>query len=281
MGPRGEYLAPAGVNYDLWLGPAPREPLTRRQFHHDWQWLWAYGNGDLGGASVLQLDLARWGLGASRLSDSVISFGGRFGVADAGETATTQVVIHNYGARSLVSELRQLEAGDHSGGKAGVILEGTEGYLVATSYDSGAAFDKAGKRIRDFQGGGDHFANFLKAVRSRNARDLTADIEEGHLSSALCHLGNISYRLGEQVGPDELARRLGEFETAEEVQAVLARTLAHLDASGVDVCRERICLGLPLRFDPVAEVFLGPREANRMLTREYRQPFVVPPPGQI
>ena len=146
------------------------------------------------------MDLARWGLGVNELSQNVFSYGGRFGYEDAGETANTQVVVHDYGDKSLVFEVRGLKTGDYKGAKVGVIFEGTDGYVVMSTYHSGAAFDKDGKMIREFKGEDDHFANFLTAVRSRKIADLNADIEEGHLSSALCHTGNISYRLGSNIG---------------------------------------------------------------------------------
>ena len=111
---------------------------------------------------------------------------------DAGETANTQVVSHGYGEKSLIFEVRGLETASYKGAKIGVIFEGTEGYAVCPSYHNGTAFDKDGNQIKSFSGGGDHFANFIDAVRKRDHEVLNADIEEGHLSSALCHLGNIS-----------------------------------------------------------------------------------------
>lgn len=281
IGERGQFAPPVDVNYDLWLGPAPDEPLSRSQFHVDWHWQWAYGNGDLGNQGVHQMDLARWGLGVQRLSESVFSFGGRFGPPDAGETPNTQVVVHRFADKTLVFEVRGLETAPYRDAKTGVVFEGSDGFLVMTSYQSGAAFDLSGQKIQEFQGSGDHFANFLKAVRSRNRADLNADIEQGHLSSALCHLGNISYRLGSSVPLDSAKSRLLEMQpAADDTQDALHRTLEHLRDQSIPGAAG-LQLGMPLTFDPVSETITNHTAANSLLTREYRPPFVVPAASDV
>ncbi len=229
------------------------------------------------------MDLARWGLGVNQLSNAVISYGGRFGYEDAGETANTQVVLHDYGDKALVFEVRGLPTDDYKGAKVGVIFEGSEGYLVMTSYSDGAAFDLEGNKIKEFHGGGDHhhYANFLAAVRSRQHEDLNADVLEGHLSSALCHLGNISYVLGETVSTNEALERLQATGSADNVQATLERTVEHLSANQVDLGTTPFRLGPMLKFDPKAETFVDRAEAEPLLTREYRAPFVVPSRAQV
>lgn len=284
IGPKGEYQVPSQVNYDIWLGPAPMAPLTRKQFHYDWHWQWDYGNGDLGNQGIHQMDLARWGLGVKQLSQGVLSYGGRFGYEDAGETANTQVVVHDYGDKSLVFEVRGLNTDSLKGAKVGVIFEGADGYVVMPTYHGGAAFDKSGAMIAEFGGEADHFANFLKAVRSGKIEDLAADIEEGHLSSGLCHLGNISYRLGKETPAAGAESALGMVRTTDNAQETLSRTLAHLKDNGVDLAAVNLRIGPQLRFDPQEEVFPEQSglddslrgQANAMLTREYRKPFVVP-----
>lgn len=276
IGPKGNYQVPSSVNYDLWSGPAPILPLTRKQFHYDWHWQWAYGCGDLGNQGIHQMDLARWGLGVNQLSNAVFSYGGRFGYEDAGETANTQVLAHDYGDKTLVFEVRGLKTGDYKGAKIGVIFEGSDGYVVMSSYHGGAAFDKDGNKIRDFKGEADHFANFLTAVRSRQIADLNADIEEGHLSSALCHMGNISYRLGTQLSGAEAGAKIAAIQTSDNNKATFERTIAHLADNGVDLKQTKIALGPTLAFDPQSETFPGNEAANKMLTREYRAPFIVP-----
>jgi predicted dehydrogenase len=281
IGPKGEYQVPSNVNYDLWCGPAEMLPLTRKNLHYDWHWVWNTGNGDLGNQGIHQMDIARWGMGVDKLSNNVMSYGGRVGYEDAGETANTQVVVHDYGNQSLVFEVRGLKTDDYKGAKVGVIFEGTEGYVVLPSYSSGAAFDKDGKKIAEFKGEADHFANFLKAVRSRKHTDLTADILEGHLSSALCHTGNISYRLGEQMSGDDLRKSVDNLKVTDNSKDTLERTIAHLKDNGITLTASPLTVGPVLKFDPETETFPGNNEANAMLTRNYRKGFEVPPAGQV
>ena len=275
IGARGKYDVPASVNYDLWLGPAPEKTLSRPRFHYDWHWQWDYGNGDLGNQGIHQMDIARWGLGVNHIGHSVYSYGGRLGYVDAGDTANTQVSIHDYGDKRLVFEVRGLPTDRLKGAGVGVIFEGTEGYVVLSSYNGGAAFDPDGKVIKKFSAGGDHFANFLSAVRSRKHTDLKADIEEGHLSSALCHLGNVSYRLGQTISVADMQKR---FDGDDEATETLERVVGHLGKNKVDLASQQLVSGAALRIDPKKEVFVGTgaEEANPLLTRNYRKPFVVP-----
>jgi predicted dehydrogenase len=283
IGPKGDYPIPSTVNYDLWLGPAPMAPLTRKMFHYDWHWQWAYGNGDLGNQGIHQMDLCRWALGVNSLSNAVVSYGGRLGYEDAGETANTQVVVHDYGDKSLVFEVRGLKTEDYKSAKVGIIVECTEGYLVCGSYGGGIAFDKSGREIARFDGANDdlHFANFLTAVRSRKLQDLNADIEEGHLSSALCHMGNISYQLGQDVAAQDVVKKMDGFRSQDKTAETFERTMAHLRDNGVDLNKAKIRVGAQLAFDPSSETFKGNDAASALLTRQYRKPFIVPPAGQV
>jgi predicted dehydrogenase len=273
----GPQPIPPNIDYDLWCGPAPKGPLMRQRLHYDWHWVWPTGNGDLGNQGIHQMDVARWALGTPALSPRVFSIGGRLGYVDDGETANTQMVIHDYGDSLLIFEVRGLpaktgaEAMDkYRGQGVGHVVECEGGYLSGTT-----AYDKDGKEIRQFKGKGeeDHFANFIKAVRSRKLEDLNADILEGHLSSALCHTGNISYRLGLQAEPDEIQATLKGDNAALET---LARMEEHLAANGVDLKQCKLTIGPALRMDPKQERFIGNDKANQLLTRDYRVPFVVP-----
>ena len=274
IGPRGNYDVPASVDYSLWLGPAPQKPLSRRRFHYDWHWQWDYGNGDLGNQGIHQMDVARWGLGVEGIGDSVVAYGGRLSYVDAGETANTQVSIHTFGDKTLVFETRGLKTGSYRGTKIGDIFYGSDGYVVLSSYTGGAAFDLKGNMVKSFSGGStsDHFANFIEAVRNRKTT-LNGDIEEGHLSSALCHLGNISYRLGDRVSAKEVEKRLAGNDEALDTWE---RTASYLAGNKLDLARVRIGFGKKLRLD--GETFTGEfaKQANPMLTRIYRKPFVVP-----
>jgi predicted dehydrogenase len=281
IGPLGNYPIPAGVNYDLWLGPAQLAPLTRPKLHYDWHMQTPYGNGDLGNQGIHQMDLCRWALGVDQLSNSVFSYGGRLGYEDAGDAANTQMIVHDYGDRAIVFEVRGLVTEAYKNAKVGIIIEGTDGYVVMTSYDAGVAFDKDGNQVHQFKAGGNHYENFIAAVRSRNPKDLNADILEGHLSSALCHLGNISYRLGTPMSANELRERLQSISSPEHLVETYARFTEHLSNNKLDLATTNLVLGPTLAVDTANEAFVDNSAADALLTRDYRAPFVVPPAGQI
>jgi len=278
IGGPGTCEIPASVDYDLWLGPAAKLPLTRSKFHYDWHWVWNTGNGELGNNNIHTLDICRWGLGVTGLGNAVISYGGRLGYSDAGETPNTQVCVFDFGNKTIVSETRGLKTEPfHPNYKSGCIFFGAEGIIAG-----GSLFDLQGKLVRTFDGKGEnHFANFLKAVRSRKVSDLNADILEGHQSTALCHVGNISYRLGRTTSPDEIQQQLGQLKVHDQVQETFERTRKHLADNSVDVAKSKLTLGTVLRIDPKREAFLDNSQADALLTREYRRPFVVPAESEI
>src|SRR5262249_34137163 len=146
---------------------------------------------------------------------------------DDGETPNTQICVYQYDDCELIFEVRGLPTEGLKGAKVGNIWYGTEGYMVCPNYTSATAFTPDGKVIQEFKGGRDetHFANFLKAVRSRKKEDLHADILEGHISSALCHLGNISYRLGSEQPFNKKSNAFGDDKEAAET---MGRMLDHL-----------------------------------------------------
>ncbi|MEX0717988.1 MAG: Gfo/Idh/MocA family oxidoreductase [Planctomycetaceae bacterium] len=276
IGPRGTYDVPAGVDYDLWTGPAPMLPLTRKQFHYDWHWQWPYGNGDLGNQGIHQMDIARWGLGVNDIGKSVVSYGGRVGYEDAGDTANTQVSIHEFDDdKRLVFEVRGLKTGKLRDITIGVIFYCSDGVLVVDNNVGGAAFDHDGNVVKKFSQDGDHFGNFVEAVKMRDRNHLFADIEQGHLSSALCHLGNISYRLGETTNAKGVEEKL---QGDKEALATFERFAGHLGDNGIDLQASNLHFGKTLMIDGKAETFTGGDvdQATAMLTREYREPFVVP-----
>ncbi len=263
---------PKTVDYDLWCGPAPKVPLHRFKLHYDWHWQWNYGNGDLGNQGIHQMDVARWGLGKHQLASAVISVGGRFGYLDDGETANTQVCVFDYGDCELIFEVRGLSTKKLLDVGVGNIFYGSEGYLVCPGYDTAIAFRPDGEVLRKFGGGADHYANFVKAVRSRRVEDLNADILEGHLSSALCHLGNISYRLGSDQPFNKKTGALGDDKAAAET---LARMEDHLRDNQIKLDDTSYRLGRRLAVDPQTESFPGDTVASALLTREYRKGFEV------
>jgi predicted dehydrogenase len=273
VGPDGGRI-PTTLDYDLWCGPAQRQtPLRRTNLHYDWHWVWNTGNGDLGNQGIHQMDVARWALGKNELARSVVAVGGRFGYTDDGETPNTQVSVFDYGDAPLIFEVRGLPTPNYRGASIGNVIHCTDGLLVFTSYSSAVAMRPDGEVIRRFNGGGDHFGNFIRAVRSRRREDLHADILEGHLSSALCHLANISYRLGRGVAFDRRNGVLGDDAAANET---LNRTIEHLTTNMVPLEKTQLRVGRRLTVDPRAENFGNDREANALLTREYRRGFEVP-----
>jgi len=239
IGKKPDAPVPAGVHYDLWLGPALQRPFSENRFHYNWHWHWDYGNGDIGNQGVHQMDLARWGLGVG-LPTKVTSMGGHFMFEDDQETPNTQLASFWYpdaGKKGimLVFEVRHWitnyegGAGSPPDNNVGNLFYGSEGYMVMTGGGYKTFLGKERQPGPERNESGSPFVNFIEVVRSRKREDLLCDVEEGRLSSALGHLANISYRLGRS-----------------------------------------------LDFDPKEERFLGDSEADEMLTRSYRTPFVVP-----
>ncbi len=276
----GEQPIPESIDYDLWCGPGPKKPLTRSKLKYDWHWTWDYGNGDLGNQGIHQMDIARWFLGEMELSPSVWSVGGRLGYEDDGETANTQIIYHGYEKAPLIFEVRGLPENKDSknmdkykGAGVGVIVECEGGTVVVPNYSGAIIQDKNGKEIKKFEGSEDHFKNFINACRSRRVDDLHADILEGHLSSALCHTGNISHRLGAQEKPDAILEKIkGDTFAADTFE----RMKEHLAKNDVDLTKDMLTLGPVLKMDGKTERFIDHDAANGMLKNKYREPYVVP-----
>ncbi|MGH9674256.1 MAG: Gfo/Idh/MocA family protein [Bryobacteraceae bacterium] len=242
IGSGTEGPVPPGVDYNLWLGPAPWRPFNAVRFHYNWHWFWDTGNGDIGNQGVHEMDIARWGLGKRELPKKVHSSGGKFAYNDDQETPNTQLAVYEYDDCQLVFEVRGLPTGGESSihfdgsNFIGNLFFGSEGYMSVDL--DGFQVYLGDKRELAHQGKfqerrrwdtAPHVANFLAAVRSRRHTDLNCDIEEGVLSASLCHMANISYRTGRK-----------------------------------------------LSYDSGAGAFAGDREANALITRRYREPFVVP-----
>ena len=279
----GPHRVPVNIDYNLWSGPAPLEPPRRNSkshgpIHYDWHWMWNYGNGDLGNQGIHQMDIARWFLGEPELSPRVWSLGGRVGYRDDAETPNTQIVYHDYEKAPLIFEVRGLPESKTArkrprfmGADVGVIVHCEEGHVQVGGGTK--AFDKKGKLIKEWKGSSSHFQNFFEACRTRDYNDLNADILQGHLSSALCHTGNISYRLGQQTPTEKIAASIKSSRGASESYE---RMLEHLKQNEVSLEEYPLTLGPVLQMDPKTERFIDNDAANKLLTREYREPFVVP-----
>ncbi|KPK34908.1 MAG: dehydrogenase, partial [Phycisphaerae bacterium SG8_4] len=238
------------------------------------------GNGDLGNNGIHFIDTCRWALGYSHLAPRAISFGGKFLWDDDRQTPNAQVAFYDYKPAPIIFEMRNLprKAGDsamdptYRRTRADTVIECEGGYVAG-----GWAYDYDDKKIRQFKvsGGGSHHANFIKAVRSRKVSDLNADILQGHLSTALCHMGNISYRLGQTASRDEV---IESVKSSKELPDAFERLQEHLLQNVVDVQKTPRILGPWLTMDSDTERFSGEfgDRANEHLSRKYREPFVVP-----
>jgi predicted dehydrogenase len=272
---------PPGLDFDLWAGPAPAEVPIRKKLHYDWHWNQVTGNGDLGNQNPHELDKARWGLGKQELPKRVVSLGGRLGYIDNGDTANSQVTIFQWDDALLISDVRGLEIktpvtfGLHAGPlRTGNVWYGTKGYIVSPNYSSSVAYDLDGNELGKWAGGSyqQHFANFVKAVKSRNHEDLHLDIEDGHLSSALAHLGNVSWKLGQAVPP---GTRPTLAATNPHVAATWDSFEAYCKEDNVDFSVTKLIAGRELTIDPKTERSTDD-EANRLFTRDYRKGFELP-----
>ncbi len=253
--PDGE--PPTGLHYDQWLGPAPWRPYNEKRGHYNWHWYWDTGNGDTGNTGPHQLDIARWGLGKQEHPVAVYSAGGIYGFAKEDgtptpgrmvyggvetyghdkttqETPNTQTATYTYADGTLLEMETRGRYTNHEGSQGqevGNLFFGSEGWLEING-DTWKAFRR--RERTPFAGSkegtpdGNHWANFIDALRSGSDADLHSDIVEGHLSTSLCHLANISY----------LVKR-------------------------------------SLTFTSATERFVEAPDADALLTREYRAPYIV------
>ena len=235
------------------------------------------------------MDLCMWALQKEELAPKVMSFGGRYGYDDDGETPNTMVSILEYPEAPVIFEVRGLpqskqfeDAMDHYRGvRIGVVIQCENGYF-AGGRGGGWVYDNDGNKIKQYpgDGGGGHQQNFIDAVRSRKVGDLRTDVRLGHVSAALCHMGNISYQLGQRVNCEAVDQAI---EGHAQAQDSWKRFKEHLFMNWVDLSKEGVVLGPQLEMDPVNEKFVGEtgeysttRWANELMRQKYRKPFIVP-----
>jgi hypothetical protein len=292
----GPQKVPESVDYNLWCGPAPMEPLMRKNLHYDWHWVWATGCGEIGNNGPHQLDVCRWVLGQAELPKRVMSIGERFGYDDDGETPNTQIAIFDYEPAPIIYEVRGLPTrkGDSNmdiyravsttgvvmrsgrpspSPNTGVVVQCEDGFSDLTNL---VFYDNKGKEIKRFKSSSPGpQASFIKAVRSRKISDIRTDILEGHLSTALCHMGNISHRIGTESSNEQIREVIqGDKDSLEAFE----RFQVHLAANGVSLKKTPAILGPWLRMNSRKERFIGKfsKRANELVARDYRKPFVVP-----
>jgi len=213
IGKKQDAPVPAGVDYDLWLGPAPERPFNPNRFHYNWHWNWDYGTGELGNNGIHALDVVRMVLGLDA-PQRVTAGGGKYFYDDDQQTPDTLVATFDFPGTCVTWEHRLWSK--TRGEEGWITLFGERGTLVFDSkgwhvIDGVEASDKAAEIERP------HLRNFLDCIKS--GKRPNADIEEGHKSTRLCHLGNIAYRLGRSlrfdakeetiVGDDEANKLLG------------------------------------------------------------------------
>jgi predicted dehydrogenase len=278
---------PENIDYDLWCGPAPMAPVMRTKFHYDWHWIWATGNGDLGNQGIHQMDIARRFLGEQALSPRVFSIGGRLGYIDDGETPNSQIIFHDYPKAPLIFEVRGLPEKTDSKAmdkyrkvSVGVIVQYEQGHIECPNHSDAYVYDNDGNQVQKLDeksapdwGTEDHFENFLDCVRSRKTAALNGQILDGHISSALCHTGNVSHLLGKKAAPDKMREKIkGNKDAMDSFE----RLATHMDANGVDLKVDQLTLGEFLKMNPETEKFIDNPAADKLLTRDYRKPYVVP-----
>jgi hypothetical protein len=268
----GPQPIPESIDYDLWCGPAPMGPLMRRNLHYDWHWVWPTGSGEIGNNGIYPLDDVRLRLGQNVLPRRVMSLGGRFLFDDDGETPNTQIALFQYDPGPLVIfELRNFPS-----------EEGPKTAATRAKYDEGESglpgpSGPAGGSTGGFSGHKGHLFNFVSTVRSRKTSELRAPLIEGHLSSAMVHMANISYRLG--TPRSVAAAREAVQDQGSEALDVFDGFREHLRVNGVDFSKTEVVVGPWLDMDPKTEQFVGGSplvaKANELARGHYREPFVV------
>ena len=211
--------APAGVDYDVWLGPAPARTFNPNRFHYNWRFFWDYGNTELGNQGVHMLDVAMWAIESMRglencLPRQVSGTSGIYWLDDAKEVPDTQVLTYDYGDFALVWELRSF-ARHHpiEGTEGATAFYGTDATLVADDDQGWTVYDNNGKAVENVKpAGGSHEGNFLDCIKSRKRPN--ADVELGRLSTTICHLGNIATRLKRDVRFDPKTETFGDDKEA-------------------------------------------------------------------
>lgn len=270
---------PDYLNFDIWNGPAQKLEYHKNLVHYNWHWFWETGNGDIGNQGVHEMDVARWAIKDGTLPTRVWSMGGRFvqDGKDQAETPNQLLSVMEFGDTLLVFETRGLTGKDKNWPNEVT----NEFYTTEGMIKGGKFYAKGSDKGESLQGGDDAkvapggaFGSFIAAMRSRRPEDNNCDAEVAHYSAALCHLANISYRLGKQVPYTKDAPK--EAGDNKIVRETFDKIRANIEGVGISLKDATYTLGRDLKFDPQSEQFLGDDAANSLLTRPYRAPYVVP-----
>ncbi len=268
---------PDSVDYDRWCGPARKVPIYRNKLQYDCSFDWNTGDGESCNQGVHEVDVARWCLDEKRLPRRVMSIGGRFVFNDACDVPNTQIIYYDFPKAPLLYEVHNLtkakgsdEMPSFRGERVGVIVD-CEGGSV--SLYRGLAWDNEGKEVKKFSGGGDHFVNFIEAVRNGRREDLKSEVLEGHISTAVTHTGNISYRLGVKASRRQMLKQVRDVPIFAKM---CERMLEHLKSNMININARTVTLGPWLKIDRKNECFKNNEQANRLVHGFYREPYIVP-----
>ena len=283
IGNRSEPLPiPKTLDYDLWCGPADNGPIYRDKIQYDCSFTWDKGDGESVNQGVHEVDIARWILGYTGLPRRTMSIGGRFLFDDAGDVPNTQITCYDYPEAPILYVVYNLPKSkeyltpekwntqpDFRGANGvGVSVQCEGGYTLRNE-----AFDLAGNKIRTFSGRENHFENFIDAVRSGKRKDLNAEIIEGHLSTNICHAGNISYRLGTTKSIAEQRKQVAEGDIVawQEMYNTYVKYL-----NGLEIDPATSVVGPWLECDAERECIKDNAKANEIVRGFYRKGYEVP-----
>jgi len=267
---------PRELDFNHWLGPAPVQPFRTNLVHYHWHWSWDFGDGEIGNMGSHQLDVCRWALPPGAAPKSVVSLGGRFGYKDQGQTPNNHLTMIDFGEAKVIFEARglvpnnQWKITNEFFTDEGVVRDGK---FFPKGKNEGVPIDNFPPPGAPEQGPR-HMRNFIDCVRSRKREDLHGEILEGHRSAMLAHLGNISYRLGKSTPFSKETKAFGDdkkfYESFEDMKRYLT------DVARLELTNATYRLGRTLQFDAQTERFVGASDADQLLPRSYRRPFVVP-----
>jgi predicted dehydrogenase len=275
---------PAGIDYDLWLGPAQNQPIMREKLHYDWHWDWNTGSGEMGNWGVHLLDDVRNNIFQDKvkLPKKIFGGGGRIAWNDAGQTPNVHFTYIDTGDIPVVIGLSNVsgkpgskESAKHTGPTTGYIAH-CEGGTYFGQRGEGVAMDKDGKVIRKFKGNSGnvlHMSNFCSAVIADDPTMLNAGVEVGNDSTGWCNLANVSFRAGSQMSVDQ-AREVDH----PQWQQLIDDMEAHLDVYGKKISEKEFKMSPMMELSEDGSKFVGDgaQAANVFLKREYRKGFEVP-----